>query len=71
MKKHNYSDGVLFSFVLKLSLKLLMPMLSSNSKSLDFELKDFVIIISKTNNIINKASFVLFIYNIDMLRHGK
>lgn len=60
MKKHNYSwsDGVLFSFVLKLNLKHLIPMLSSNSKSLDFEFKAFVIIINKTNNIINKASII-------------
>ena len=60
MKKHNYScwDGVLFSFVLNFSLKHLIPILSSNSKSLDFELKAFIIIINKNSNEINKASII-------------
>ena len=58
MKKHNYScwDGVLFSFVLNFSLKHLIPILSSNSKSLDFELKALIIIINKNiNEIKNRA----------------
>ncbi|WP_294129902.1 hypothetical protein [uncultured Clostridium sp.] len=60
MKKHNYScwDGVLFSFVLNFSLKHLIPILSSNSKSLDFELKALIIIINKNINEINKASII-------------
>jgi len=60
MKKHNYScwDGVLFSFVLNFSLKHLIPILSSNSKSLDFELKALIIIINKNINKINKASII-------------
>jgi hypothetical protein len=60
MNKHSYSwsDGVLFSFVLKLNLKHLIPMLSSNSKSLDFEFKAFIITISKTKDIINKANII-------------
>lgn len=60
MKKHNYSwsDGVLFSFVLKLNLKHLIPMLSSNSKSLVFELKAFSITINKNIIRINKVSII-------------
>ena len=60
MKKHNYScwDGVLFSFVLNFSLKHLIPILSSNSKSLDFKLKALIIIINKNINEINKASII-------------
>lgn len=60
MKKHNYScwDGVLFSFVLNFSLKHLIPILSSNSKSLDFELRALIIIINKNINEINKASII-------------
>ena len=60
MKEHNYScwDGVLFSFVLNFSLKHLIPILSSNSKSLDFELKALIIIINKNINEINKASII-------------
>ena len=60
MKKHNYScwDGVLFSFVLNFSLKHLIPILSSNSKSLDFELKALIIIINKNINEIHKASII-------------
>ena len=60
MKKHNYScwEGVLFSFVLNFSLKHLIPILSSNSKSLDFELKALIIIINKNINEINKASII-------------
>ena len=60
MKKHNYScwDGVLFSFVLNFSLKHLIPILSSNSKSLDIELKALIIIINKNINEINKASII-------------
>ena len=60
MKKHNYScwDGVLFSFVLNFSFKHLIPILSSNSKSLDFELKALIIIINKNINEINKASII-------------
>ena len=60
MKKHNYScwDGVLFSFVLNFSLKHLIPILSLNSKSLDFELKALIIIINKNINEINKASII-------------
>ena len=60
MKKHNYSwwDGVLFSFVLNFSTIHLIPILSSNSKSLDFELKDLIIIINKDIIIINKINVI-------------
>jgi hypothetical protein len=60
MKKHNYSwsDGVLFSCVLKLNLKHLIPMLSSNSKSLDFEHNAFIIIINKNTKTINKVIII-------------
>ena len=60
MKKHNYScwDGVLSSFVLNFSLKHLIPILNSNSKSLVFELKAFIIIINKNIKTINKVSII-------------
>ena len=60
MKKHNYSwsEGVLFSCVLKDNLKHLIPILNSNSKSLVFELKAFIIIINKNIKTINKVSII-------------
>ena len=46
---------MLFSFVLKDNLKQLIPILSSNSRSLDFELKALFIIVNKKIITIDKA----------------
>lgn len=60
MKKHSYSwsDGVLFSFVLNLNLRHLIPMLISNSINLEFDFKPFTIIINKNTNITHKVNII-------------
>lgn len=49
----NEIDGVMFSFVLRFNLKYLISMLSSNFKSLDFELKALVIMSNKNIRILD------------------